>query len=402
MTTQQTRTRLQLGDREFIIVGTAHVSSESVNEVREAIEAEEPDHICVEIDPNRLRAMEQEASWQNLNIGTVIRQKRVFFLLASLTLQSFQKKIGSDMGVKPGEEMKAAVDLARAKDIPFSCADRDIQITLKRAWSQSSLWGKAKLMAVLLESLFASDKVSSEEIEELKQKALMDNLMEELAKSLPTIKEVIIDERDYYLAHNIWFAPGKKVLAVVGAGHVPGLIKIVESLHRQSEDAETKNGYSEKAQERIAQVTHLKKPGFWSKVGPWILPLALMVLFTVGFVTGDGGVSNLLLWAAITAGAATIGGILSLAHPLTILAGAVTAPITTIHPTLGVGFVTGLVQYWARKPRVKDMEAMQSDFGSFKGWYKNRLIHILLTFVLTSLTTSIGTFIALSTVVARS
>ncbi|GAI89531.1 unnamed protein product, partial [marine sediment metagenome] len=199
----ETVTRLSLGDREFILVGTAHVSRRSVEEVREVILAEEPDRVCVEIDETRLNSLIKKQSWQNLNIGQVLRERKGFLLLANLVLSSFQRRLGLEMGVSPGEEMLTAVKICEEQGIAFSLCDRDIQVTLRRAWSLSSFWGKNKMLAAMLSSIFTREKLDAEEIERLKAKSTFQNMMDELASFLPSVKEVLIDERDRYLATRI-------------------------------------------------------------------------------------------------------------------------------------------------------------------------------------------------------
>ena len=155
--------RLSLGDREFILIGTAHVSRESVTEVEAAIREEKPDRVCVEIDQSRYRSLDKGTNWESLNIYEVIKQRKGFLLLANLVLSSFQRRIGVDLGSTRVDEMKRAIEVAWEDRIPFSFGDREIQITLRRAWKRAGFWSKNKMLAALLSSVFAKEKLSDED-----------------------------------------------------------------------------------------------------------------------------------------------------------------------------------------------------------------------------------------------
>ena len=225
-----TLTRISLDSKRIILVGTAHVSAESMEEVERAVENEAPDHLCVEMDEMRLKNLEENRRWSAANLKDVLRRRQGFMLMANLALASFQRRIGADTGVPPGSEMRTAVKTARERGIPFTCADRSIQVTLTRAWRKSGLWTKIKLISSLMASVLSSESVSADEIEGLKESNAMQNMMEELADYLPSVKGVLIDERDRYLAAGILRAPGETVLAVVGAAHVPGIIERIRAM----------------------------------------------------------------------------------------------------------------------------------------------------------------------------
>ncbi len=381
----QTEKRIIFGDREFILVGTAHVSQESVDQVIEAIEREEPDCVAIELDNERLASMKNPDAWTNLDIVKVLKERKGFMLMANLVLSSFQKRMGSSVGVKPGDEMKAAIKAAEDKGIATVMVDRPIQTTLRRAWAMNNFWGKCKLLAVLISSAFEKESVSKEEIENLKNSNEMDSMMKELAEYLPTVKKVLIDERDEYLASHIWDAKGHKVLAVLGAGHLPGVEKHLERLA------------SGEASTNTSEISHIPPPGIGSKIAGWIFPALIVGLILAGFFTG-GAVSSLdmlLRWLLWNGSLAALGACLALAHPLAVLTGFVGAPIATLNPLLGVGLFTGLVQATMRKPKVKDMENIQNDISSLKGMYRNRILRVLLVFFLSSMGGVIGNFIAI-------
>ena len=368
-----------------MLVGTAHVSRESVTEVESIIREEMPDRVCVEIDAQRYKAITQPNNWSSMNIYKIIKERKAFLLLGNLVLQAFQRRMGMDLGVKPGEEMRAAVLVSEELDIPFSFADREIQTTLRRAWAKSSLWGKNKLLAALLSSVFTNEKLSEEEIEQLKHKSELESMLEELADYLPAAKEVLIDERDQYLATRIFESEGEKVVAVVGAGHVPGIIRWLEGLQQGTR----KNDLSE--------IDVVPPPGFLARSAKWVLPTVVAGLIIYGFVNSgwSGGLQALSRWILVNGTLSAIGAAAALAHPLTIAASFLAAPVTSMNPTIGVGIVTGLLEAIFRKPRVQDLEALPEDILSLKGFFTNRFTHILIVFFFSTIGSAIGTFVAL-------
>lgn len=281
--------------------------------------------------------------------------------------------------------MKKAVETAKELGIPFSFSDREIQVTLKRAWAKSNFWNKNKMAAALLTSVFSKEKVSEADIENLKKKSELDDMMEELADYLPSVKEVLINERDRFLATEIFNTAEQKVVAVVGAGHVPGIVRWLKDLE------------SAVAKPDTADISAVPEPGKLSKLLPWIIPLAFFALLSIGFFRSglDKSLHMLLIWAVASGTLAALGSLAALAHPLTILASLLGAPITAINPAIGIGMVTGVLEAFLRKPRVEDFENLYTDITSFRGFYRNRLTRILLVFFFSSVGGSIGTFIAL-------
>lgn len=380
----QTEKVLKFGEREIILIGTAHVSKESCEEVKNAIQQEKPDCVAIELDEGRYKSLNDEESWRNLDISKVLKNKQGFLLLANLVLASFQKKMGGNIGVKPGDEMRAADFAAKELNIPVALVDRPIQTTLSRAWAENSLWGKCKLLAALISSIFDKEEINEEQIENLKKSSEMDHMMKELSDYMPDIQRVLIDERDQYLASKIWECKGNKVLAVLGAGHLGGVENYLVQIS---------NGTKSTDCTKIANVPPKKLS---SKIAGWLIPVLIVALIAAGFIYGGKtkGLQMALSWVAWNSSLAAIGSIISMAHPLTILVAAVSAPITSLCPVIGVGMFTGLTQAFVRKPKVKDLETLQDDASSIKGFYKNRILRVLLVFIFSSLGSSIGTFVA--------
>ncbi len=377
--------RLRLGEREFLLLGTAHISSRSVEEVRALILEEKPDRVCVELDAARYGSLTEGAGWGKLDIVEVLRKGKGFLLLANLVLSSFQRRLGANLGVSPGEEMLTAVRLAQEAGIPFSLCDRDIQLTLRRAWARTSFWGKNKMLAAMLATIFTSEKLTPEEIEKLKSRTTFQSMLDELAGYLPAVKEVLIDERDRYLATRIYQAEGRRVVAVVGAGHVEGIARSLEALQAGSLSTDTRS--LEELPQRRRLVSYLG----------WLIPAAIVGLLVAGFFRSGWQLSLTMLWkwVLVSGTLAALGTLLTLAHPLTIVAAFVGAPITTLNPFIGIGLVTGVIEAFLRKPRVADFENLHTDLLSFRGFFRNRVTHILLVFVLSSLGAMIGNFIGI-------
>lgn len=385
----QTQVRLSLAGREIILVGTAHVSEASVREVSDSIEAEKPDTVAIELDEKRLKSLEDPESWRNMDIVKVLREKNGFLMLSNIVLSSFQKRMGLDTGVRPGEEMLAAINKAKELGIATSMVDRPITVTLRRAWAKNSFWGKCNLLALLVSSAFSKEEVEADQIEKLKNRSEMDSMMEELSKELPVIKEVLIDERDRYLASHIWSSGGNKVLAVLGAGHLPGVQAHLEKLAAGEES------------EDCSEIGCVPEKQAVSKLLQWLIPLLIIALIAVGFVYGGrtkgfNMLSSWVLWNGILA---AIGSAIAAAHPLTIITSFVGAPLTSLCPLIGIGVVAGIVQALVCKPKVADMESISDDALSVKGFYRNRILRTLMIFLFSSLGSSIGTFVAGATFV---
>ena len=380
----QTRKELELNGRRITLIGTAHVSAESCKEVEDTIKEIQPDCIGIELDERRADSIQNPDKYRNLDIVKVLKNHEGFMLLANLVLASFQRRMGMNTGVKPGQEMLTAMNVAAELNIPTVMVDRPIQVTLKRAWAKNRLWGKCKLLASLLSSAFSKEEVSEDEIENLKKGNEMDSMMNELSEYMPVVKEVLIDERDRYLASKIWASNGKNVLAVLGAGHLPGVQAYLEKLASGQASAD------------VEEIAFVQKKTFGAKLLSWLIPLLIVGLIVSGFIygglqAGTKMLSSWFLWNSIPAAIMTV---VALGHPVTVIVSFLSAPFTSLCPFIGVGIVSGIIQALVCKPKVSDMENLQDDISKFKGWYKNRILRVLLVFILSSLGSSFGTFAA--------
>lgn len=379
-----TITRVTIGEKEICLIGTAHVSPDSVSEVQGIITNEKPDHVCVEIDAGRYKSMSEEKSWKDMDIIKILKEKKGFFLIANLMLSSFQKRMGSSVGMKPGEDMKAAIETSKEQGIGFSFSDRDIQVTLRRAWAKSNFWDKNKVIAVLISSAFSKEEASAQDIEELKDRNELEGMMDELAKELPKVKEVLIDERDQYLATSVYKRSENKVVAVVGAGHVPGMIKWFEDLESGEKNCD------------IDEISKIPTKNFIAKISPWVIPVLVVVaIVAIFYLKGSSrGADSILIWFLANGILSALGAIIALGHPLSVLAAFISAPITSLNIPISAGMVAGIVEALIRKPKVNDFETLSDDASSVKRWYKNRVLRSLLVLILASIGSMAGTAVA--------
>jgi pheromone shutdown-related protein TraB len=371
--------RLVFEDKEVILVGTAHVSSESARLAVQVIETEKPDTVCVELCESRYQTISQKELWREMDIVKVIKEKKSFLLLSNLLLASLQKRIAKNFDIKPGEEMIKAIEAGKAAGASIHLADRDIRITLLKTWRLMGLWSKLKLLFQFLLSLGQIEDISEEDIEKMKQEDVLQSLLADVGKSLPVLKDILIDERDLYLTHRIRTAPGKKIVAVVGAGHVPGI----------------KNSWNKDI--GFEALKQIPPKGKASVVFKWLIPVAIMILIMAGFYQGGShaGKDMITWWVLANGILAGLGAVIALAHPLTILSSILAAPLTSLNPMIAAGWVSGLVEAFSRKPKVRDFENLSEDILSIRGFWKNKVTRILLVVVFTNLGSSIGTFVAI-------
>ncbi len=376
---------------QVLLVGTAHVSQSSVDEVASIIEEESPDRVCIELDASRMASKTKKNSWEDMDIRKVFKEKKGFLLLANTALASFQRRLGAQTGANPGDEILGAAKLAEEKDIPVSLCDREIQTTFRRAWAKSSLWNKCKLLATLISAAFSDEEITPEELEELKKQETLEGMLNEVAKELPSVKEVLIDERDTYLASKIYSAPGEKKLAVIGAGHTKGVLATFEKLESDIPVPST---------DELDTIPESRGLG---KAAGYIIPTLIVLLILIGIFSNgwDQGLMTFLYWIIVNAASTLITTAIAAAHPLNILLCAITSPFFALNPVLGVGMLGGILEATFRKPKVKDFEALNDDMMTLKGWYRNRILHCLLVFFLSSLGSMLGTFVAFPLLIAR-
>lgn len=367
------------GGRDVIVVGTAHVSQTSANLVRDIITKEQPDGVCVELDTQRFTALSQQRRWEDLDLRAIIRQRQLSLVLANFILASYQKRLGSQLDTIPGVELLEATKIAQSHNIPIVLCDRDIRVTMFRAWRSTSLYRKFLLISALVSTLFDTTPVSEATLQELRQTDLLTEVLNELGTFLPALRLVLIDERDRYMAEKIRTTPGNRLVVVAGAAHVPGICKALQ------EEPPT----SLEALNTIPPTSPLWQ---WLR---WGLPALLLVAFFLlawqkgATVAGD----NLRYWILANGIPSALGAACALAHPLTILSAFIAAPITSLTPVIGAGYVTAFIQTYFQPPRVREFQSVADDIYSPRQWWRNRLLRIFLAFLLPGLGSLIGTWI---------
>jgi len=371
-------TTLERGETKYFVVGTAHVSQRSVDEVRHVIEEVKPDLVCVELCKARFDALTKDSAFRDLDVFKVVREGKGLYLLAHLALSSYQRKIGASLGVKPGAELLAAVHAARDAGVPVELIDRDINITLKRTWANLGLWKRSMLLSSLLVGWedAKGEPVNEKTVEDLKEPKALSEMLTELGRAVPEVKGPLVDERDKYLASKMTEAGAgkRKVVAVVGAAHVPGMREHVGEVIDRS------------VLERIPP------PSLLWRIVKWAIPILFLVALVWGWQRSEttSFTEMMLAWilpTSIGAGALTLlagGSILSVISALLV------APIAAIHPLLGTGMVVGVVEAWRRKPSVADCERLPDDVQTMRGFWRNPVTRILLIAVASGIGTAVG------------
>ena len=368
---------ISFDEKQILLIGTAHISQSSVDEVNSVIDQEKPDTVCIELCSSRHQAMLDKDQWKNMDIYKVVREGKSFLLFANLIMTAFQKRLGSQLGVKPGAEMLEAANAAERVGAELILADRDVKITLQRTWRGMTFWGRMKVLSQLLASLFVREEISKEEIEKLKESDALSEAMQMLAEQSPEMKRILIDERDQFMAEKIKLAQGKRIVAVVGAGHVKGLTAELEREHN------------------LAELETVPPPG---KIGTWLkwgIPTLIVVLVVYGFFTVETDVSIEMIqrWFLINGTLSALGTAIAFGHPITIATAFVAAPFTSLNPAVAAGWVAGLVEAFLRKPQVRDFESLADDITHLKGFWKNNITRILLVVMFANLGSAIGTFV---------
>lgn len=370
-------TVLQQDGRTVYLVGTAHISKKSIEEVRHTIETVRPDTVCVELCATRFNAMFDPDRWRKLDIFQVIRDRKVLFLLANLTLSAYQRRLGEKLGVEPGAELKEAVKAAEDVGAELVLADRDIQATLKRTWASLGFFDKVKVLGALGEGFFGGEEITEEDLEKLKDRDTLSDTMKQFAEQMPNVQRPLIDERDKYLMSAVDDAPGETVVAVVGAGHVEGMISY----------------QGQRADRGLLSVIPPTKG--WVKALKWVIPTLMLGAFWWGYSkhSGDSFTDMLQAWIIPNAVMAGLLTAVALAKPLSVITAVIASPITSLNPTIGAGMVVGLLEAWLRKPTVQDCERLNEDVLTLKGIYRNPFSRVLLVAAMATLGSALGAWI---------
>lgn len=375
---------LEMDGREIILIGTAHVSKKSVEDVKEVIETKRPDTVCIELCQARYQSIVDADKWKNTDIVKIVREGKALLLLANLALSAYQRRLAEKFGVKPGQEMIQGITSAQEIGAELCLADRDIQVTMVRLWRSISFWGKLKLLFNLLLSAFAGEELSEEDLEKLKSQDILTAALDELSRAFPQLKAILIDERDKYLANKIKKAPGNKVVAVLGAGHIPG---VKEELYKEQDMSE------------LSRIIPASKK---TRIIAWAIPLIIITAIALTFsVDRAAGTEQIISWILWNGSLGVLGAAIAMAHPLSILTAFVVAPISSLSPLLAAGWFAGLTEAIVRKPSVQDFENLYDDIHTLKGFWRNKVTHVLLVVIFANLGSTIGTIVGGADVINR-
>ncbi len=377
---------IQVGDSKITLLGTAHVSQTSADAVASLLETGAYNAVAVELCPSRYNALIEPESLAKMNLMEVFRQGKAAMVMANLAMGAYQQRIADQFGIQPGAEQRMAISQAKDKNLQVLLIDREIGTTLKRTAHNLPWWKRWTLFSGLILSLFSKEDVDEEEIEQLKQGDMLETTFSEFAHDRQDLYQPLIAERDQYMAARLLQEAQsnqhESILAVIGAGHLKGIAQQL----RQGMD---------QPEQTIKQLDQLPTPSRWPKLVPWIIVALVMTGFIIGFVRSpELGWQLISSWVLINGTLSAVGAAIAAAHPLTVLTAFVAAPITSLNPTIGAGMVTAAVELWLRKPTVSDFESLRSDTTGIIGWWKNRVSRTLLVFLLSTLGSAIGTYVA--------
>ena len=364
-------------DKTIYLVKTAHVSKNSVEDVRNCVDEVKPDSICIELDEDRYKKMEDETSYRNQDIIKVIKDKKVGFLLVNIILSSFQRRMAKSLDTQSGGEMLEGIKQAKDLNLPLVLADRPIKTTFSRIWNKLGFGEKFKLLVTIISTIFDNEEISEEDLSTLKQGDALESALNEVGKKFPIMKKILVDERDAYLSKKIKEAPGNTIVAIIGAGHAKGIINNLDN------DVDLKE---------LEDITKKKSIGSLLK---WLIPafIIFMIVYTL-FTNREVGFDQIKTWILWNGSLSAIGTLIAFGHPLSILTAFIMAPITSLNPLLAAGWFAGIVEAIVRKPKVKDFEDIAIDTSNLKGFWKNRVTRILLIVVFANIFSSIATFIS--------
>ena len=377
---------LSIGESSITILGTAHVSRASADKAQELILSGDYDVVCIELCQSRFNAMTDPNALAKMDLFDVIRSGKASMVTASLALGSYQQRMAEQLGIEPGLEMKTAIKQANEQDLPVELIDREVGTTLKRVYHNVPFWKRFYIIAGLFTSVISRETVSEEEIEKLKSGDLLETTFAQFSEDANDLFVPLIDERDRYMSAKLLKAlqtyPDKNLLAIVGAGHVKGMMNYLQ-------------GNIIRADETIAELDVIPKKRSWFKFIPWLIVALVIFGFYLGFQKGpDLGWSLIWQWVIINGSLSALGAAIAGAHLITIMTAFIAAPITSLNPTIGAGMVTAAMELFIRKPTVNDFSDLRKDTSTALGWRKNRVARILLIFVLSSLGSAIGTYVA--------
>lgn len=369
--------RVEVGGREIVLVGTAHVSRDSIAEVREVIAAEEPDAVCVELDAKRFEALQDDTGWREMDVTTALKDGKGTLLLLTVLLSIYQRRLGDAMEMRPGAEMLEAAELAAEQDIPVELIDRDVSETMRAALQGLTMREKLRLVAGMGAGLFSSaDELTAEEVEALKEQDALEVVVTELGGAYPGLKRAFLDDRDAHMARKLLEMDAERVVAVVGAAHVDGIAARLES--GETDVDAPRRGLVGPA------LTALQ----------YAVPLVIvgMLAYIFLFVGVAAGTRAFTVWFLLNGVAAALGAVAARAHPVTVIASFLVAPFTSLNPILPSGLVAAWVENRMDAPTVADLEAV-GEVEDYRAFWDNQALKLVLVFLLVNLGSGIASYV---------
>ena len=377
---------VKISGNRITILGTAHVSRASVDKVKQLLSTGAYDAVAVELCPSRYNALVDPQGLAKMDLFQVLREGRATMVTASLALGAFQQRVAEQFGINPGEEMRVAIAIARKAQLPILLIDREVGVTLRRVYRNVPWWRRLNLVAGLIVSIVSREQIKEEEIERLKTGDILETTFAQFADQAQELYLPLIDERDRYMAarlqDEIEHHKYRHILAVVGAGHLKGIQSYLEQ------------GLVS-VRTLIGELDQVPPARFGIKIFPWLIVALILVGFGLGFFRSTAlGVQMVIDWVVINGSLSALGALIAGGHPLTVATAFVAAPITSLNPTIGAGMVTAAAEVYLRKPRVGDFSQLRKDTMHYTGWRKNSVARVLFVFVLSTLGSAVGTYVA--------
>jgi len=425
---QEPIAKIRVDECEVTLLGTAHISRASADKVKELLQSGGFDSVAIELCYSRHRSIIDPDALAKMDLFQVIREGKATMVAASLALGAFQQRMAEKLNIKPGAEMRTAIEVGDRLKMPVLLIDREIGTTLKRVYRRVGFWQRMNLVAGLMASVVSRHEVSEEEIERLKEGDILESTFAQFAEEAKELYTPLVDERDKFMAARIKQEVRKgnhrNMLVVIGAGHLKGIVNYLQNWNdtilqdsAQTADSSTRpveakatnsNAMSNKAQspaggasgspDPVTVINHfnyIPPTSKWPKIIPWAIVLLIFVGFALGFSRSpDLGWQLVADWILINGGLCAIGALLALAHPITIISAFIAAPITSLNPTIGAGMVTAAIETGLRRPRVEDFSRLRADTTHIKGWWSNGVTRVLLVFLFSTLGSAAGTYLA--------
>ncbi len=369
------------------LLGTAHVSKASADKVQELIATGKYDAVAVELCSSRHKVIINPDAMAQMDLFQVIKTGQASMVAASLALGAFQQRMAEQFDIEPGAEMRIAIKDAKTAKLPVLLIDREIGTTMKRIYHNVPWWKRIHLFAGLIASVISKEKFSAAEIEKLKEGDVLESSFSQFAENEKDLFRPLISERDEYMSARLIKECKENnyqhILVVIGAGHLSGMAQQLETQSIANPD------------ERIAQLDAIPPSSRWLKSIPWIIVALILTGFAIGFMRSpEMGTAMVVDWILINGGLSALGAAIAFAHPLSILTAFLAAPLTSLNPTIGAGMVVAAVETYLRKPKVSDFNRLRADTTHLKGWWSNQVTRILLIFILSTLGSAIGTYVA--------